>query len=397
MMQATWLEKYESWMTRKGTIVKGVPRRPMSPATVSVKVRSIKEPMKALGFLNGNGLPTTNTRKLREITIKELIGWFEKTFPDMGFENPTKWNYHVRGIHKLVDYVRFEVRDKHQRPVLVEDDIVLLKKQLSYAPEEPSTFDLSGDFLNRLDHKFLPWLKDRCPRTWALAAFLTYTGMRRSEVYGADVGLKTGTIIRLDDGRVRVTRKRSKGKAQTTENRLIPQAEQVLKDWIRIRKKLGLESKALFVTTQAGDRWDNDSQTLNRILRLRAKESGFFVGTCNENGDFATKELKFFSSHTIGRRSFITRGAHAGVAEEDGMVMSGHKDPRQYRKYVRVDPDSASHRVTAALAAYSNGNGEASDQVETGSLKDMIMTAIRELSPEDKKALGMDILKEVMS
>lgn len=386
-MTAPWPQQFEQFLLARGVMVADIPRRPMSRTTVPGRLRGIRVPMTELGYIAANG---KNPKPIRDLTSREVIAWMEATFPDRGYTLPNKWNYHVRALHNLAWFMHWEVKDRRGEPAWSTDDVKLFHSRLTYATNEVEDFELSEAFIRRLDDKFLPWLHDRDPYCWAIAAFITHTGVRRSEAYGANASLEDGTIVRKPDGRVRISRKKDKGRQRHTTYHLMPKAEEVLEEWLRLREELGVTDPALFLTTQSHTRWDDESQTLNRILRLRARESGFFKGTCNDDGDKATGEIKFFSTHTIGRRCFITRNSSAGLDEDHGMKLSGHKDPKQYRKYVRVSADDAS-RIAAGLLE-AKANGAAADQGVKVDVKDLFRQ-LSELPQEERQELGLMLLR----
>lgn len=360
----------------------------MSPNSARARLTSVTKFMTELSYI-GRG-----SKAIRDLTPEELIVWINREFPDGGWDKPTTWNFYVWGIHKLADFLRYEVKTKRGRPVFSKDDHKLIKEEIMLRPvdkDEPPK--LSKDFINRYE-KFLDWMKGENPHVYAFARWSYLTCMRFSEVAKMDAGLMTGSGIKQADGTLKVEGKRDRGRKAIREVPIGMTAKAHLKWWMGYRKRNHIEHEALFVTARHLIRWV-DPTGYNRSLRRLAKRSGMFKGTIDpKTGDHPTGELKLIKSHWMGRHAGATSLGYAGADLKLIKRQTGHKriDILDGR-YINID----SKDVAEQLDSFRNSHGSTSDQVEPGSLKDMIMTAIRELSPEEKKALGMEILKEVMS
>ena len=357
-------------------------------------MKPIKKMAMDLGFM-GNG-----SRKIREITPQDVLAYLVKRWPDLGYEDPNNWNNSARAFKTFGAFLHFEAKGLKGQPAWTLEDLAALQKEVRLRSERKrDPPELSEDLITRWE-QLLEIIKKEDPYIYGMAAWSYYTCMRYDEVRRMNQDLETGSAITQVDGSIEVDGKRNKGDKAFRKVPIRSEAKNVLTWWTKYRKANGITSEALFPAGQTGERRSVSSSTYNRRLRLLARASNLFKGTCNDKGDNPTGELRLLKSHTIGRHAGATVLAHGKASEKDIQRQTGHKDRKILDRYINIDSASVSRRLQESRTAWKkNGNDSSSDQVEVeaGSLKDMIMTAIRELSPEDKKALGMEILKEVMS
>ena len=387
MANRPWYEDFSSWMLKRGILVRDVPREPMSESTVRVFTNTVKKAMRKVKVLG----PKNEVRlRLREITPDHLINYFDVAYPKGPRGHESGWSHDARALKKFAEYLHWGTKWR-DRTIFSKKELKRVKESIYSVTVQVDKPDLTEEFLNRYEHKFLPWLKEHRLHLWGPATFMLLTGLRIHEVSGIDVGLKKGSMIRLGNGDVEIEGKAIRGQKRHDPITLIDDAERHLKEWTRLRKTLHVESVALFPNLSGG-RLPIEGG-FNRAIRRAAKTSGLFEGDHDEEGNHATGELAMLHSHAIGRASFITRNTHDKVGTFDGMKLSRHKSIDVYQGYVRTDAKSAARRVTEARR---NGHDIHSDQVD-GSLKDMIISAIRELPPDEKKDLGRALLQELMA
>jgi hypothetical protein len=260
-----------------------------------------------------------------------------------------------------------------------------------YTVIEPVNDDmvLTEDFLDRYENKFLPWLKEQDMRTWAPAAFLFYTAFRFHEMAGMDAGLKTGTVTRNADGTVTIIGKRRHGIHSVDVQELLPEAEDVMKEWMDHREQNGIKFEPLFINSRGG-RVGNEA--FNRNLRRRATISNFFKGGMTQKGsrlvDPPHGEIKLIRSHVVGRKAAITSNVNSGVGIEDGMAFSRHRSAQIYMDhYVKSDPHAVASRIHNAR------NGK--DGTPKHDPKETANAILSEMSPEEKKEIFLALASEV--
>lgn len=359
-MTAPWPQLLERWMLDRGTLEDGVPIKPMSPQTVTNRMKPIRKMASDLGFL-GKG-----SKSFQSMRPKVLCGYMKMRFPDGGFKKRNAWNTYARALKTLGAYLHFEARGRHNEPIWSAQDLEVLRDCVKIKADRRSTPpSLSEDLIRRWE-TLLDYIKVKEPETYAFAAWSYHTCMRYDEVRKMDLGFETGSAILLPDGNLEVDGKRSKGEEAKRKVPLQDEAREVLKWWKRYRKKNGIECVALF---PAGGRWSHwerrsvHSTTYNRRLRLMARDSGLFRGTCNDKGDKATGELKLLKSHTIGRHAGATVLAHGGGSLIDIQRQTGHRSAKILDGYINVDPKSVAKRLGGARTAW-RGEGVSADQVE---------------------------------
>lgn len=381
LVSTPWFKEFESWMARRGILVRGVPREPMSATTVKVMLSTTKKCMRRVGALGEKDEVLT---RLRDIRPDHLVGYFNVAYPKGPRGQEAGWSHDARSLKKFAEFLAFGATWRG-RPVFSKKDLERTKREL-YAVSVPSMLpDLTEEFLGRYQHKFLPWLKENRPFLWGPAAFAFYSGLRIHEISGIDVGLKTGTMVRLGDGSVRVTGKGHRGQKRQDPIFLIDEAERHLKAWEKVRKDLQADGDAMFPNTRGG-RLPIEG-AYNRALRMAAKASGLFKGDCDFQGNHATGELVLFHSHVLGRASFITENEHRKVGIFDGMKLSRHRSIASYQRYVRTDARSAARRVSEARS------GNLFDQVyDSFSVAHDLLTG---LTVEDKKAILRELVGEL--
>ncbi len=352
-MQEPWTSKFEMWMRRKGTIVRDRPTRSMSPTTVKARFTVVKRAMRDLGWLGPND---EVLQDYRDLTPDVLISYFDLRWPEGSEGVESTWNHYSKGLKKLAEFLRYEVKYRG-KSIFSKEDLKVVNLGIYTLAETPEDdMVLTDDFLGRYENQFLPWLKKEDPRTWAPAAFIFYTALRIHEAAGIKVGLKDGTMIRKNDGTFDVYGKRKKGKVTKDNIDLIPEARTVLEQWSRIRKKLHINSEWLFVTARDGKLPLQGG--FNRKLRCRAEESGLFTGTVSkahgQRGHGATKELKMIRSHVVGRKAAITINVSKGVSDVDGMKFSRHKSFQVYKDhYFKGDSKGVASRIHEARNGYN--------------------------------------------
>lgn len=379
-------------MLRKGVLVRDVPRNPMSPATVRVHLNRVKRCLKVVKVLGPDDQVLVLSREIRP---EQLTSYFDKAFPKGPRGQENKWSGEAVALRKLAEWLHFDAGWRGN-PVFSKAELKQIRMDIyQVSIPKPKKAKLTEEFLDRYEFKFLPWLRDTKPFLWAPAAFMFFTGLRIHEVAGIDVGLQTGSMILLDNGNVNVRGKGTHGEIRDDELPLTDRAELHLKEWARVRKKLHVDGPVLFSNTRGGRLQVEGA--FNRALRLAAKRSNLFTGDVDYNGNHATGELKILHAHSIGRAAFITRMTHDNINPLKGMKLSRHRKIEVYQGYDRSEAEAAVKDVNEAARLRLNGNGTSSDQEETGSLKDMIISAIRDLPPEEKKDLGRALLQELMT
>lgn len=393
-MSIPWPQLYQGWMESKGVIRGGVlkdgvvqggtPRDPLSKNSSKARTQSVNRIMGDLGYIGRGSKP------VRDVTPQELIGWIVKKFPDGGWNEPTRWNFYVWGIHKLSEFLHYELKDRKGRPVFSAKDLYDIKEGVRLRPvdkDEPPT--LSKDFIQRYE-KFLTWLKSENPYLYAVGMWSFLSCMRFDEVARMDGGLKTGSAIRQADGTLEVEGKRDRGRRVKRDVPVGKDADAHLKWWMGFRRRKGLDAEALFVTSRTHTRWTT-SVVYNRQLRRYANQSGLFKGSCDYKGDAATGELELIKSHWMGRHAGATALGYGGADIILIKRQTGHK---------RIDIlDGRYLNLDAAEVAKSldkhrggNGNGGSSDQVDKDSLAKEILA-----DPELRQAIIQQIREEVLA
>lgn len=371
MAKKPWYDDFGSWMKRRGTLDKitKLPRRGMAKSTVQLYLLHSKKAMRVVGVLGPKNQVIVRIRRIRP---RHLIKYFKIAYPD-GYEGvESKWHHEARALRKMAQWIYFDVK-RRDKPVWTKDDLELVQREVYTVPiPKPAKPDITEDFLDRVEHKFFPWLKENKPFLWGPTGFLFYSSDRINEVAGMDVGLESGTVIRLANGDVEVEGKSESGIKRFDITTLTEEAEAHLIEWEKVRAAMPPnfhESDALF-PNKWGGRLGIQSN-FNRNLRKAALASGFFTGTCDKNGNHYTGEIALFRSHIIGRAASITRMAHDGVEMADRMRISRHRDPAVHLGYTRVDTKAAASRASAAARKRLNGNGNSMPKEKGNPLDDM--------------------------
>ena len=359
-MTAPWPQLVERWMLARGTLEDGIPIKPMTPQTVTNRMKPLRKMAADLKYL-GKG-----ARSIREMRPKELCRYMARKFPDGGFRKRNAWNTYARAFKTLGAFLHYEAQGRHGQPAWTAQDLKVLRDCVKIkADRRSSPPSLSEDLIRRWE-KLLEIIKVKEPETYAFAAWSYHTCMRYDEVRRMDLGFETGSAIVLPDGTLEVDGKRSKGEEAKRKVPLQDEARQVLKWWTRYRKKHGIESVSLF---PAGGRWGHwerrsvSSTTYNRRLRVLARDSGLFRGSCNDKGDRATGELKLLKSHTIGRHAGATVLAHSGGTLIDIQRQTGHRSAKILDGYINVDPKSVAKRLEKVRSIWK-GDEDPDDQVD---------------------------------
>lgn len=386
-MANPWTSLFETWMRQKGTLVRNRPTRPMSPTTVKARLSVVKRAMRDLGWL---GPKDEVLRDYRDLTPDVLVGYFDMRWPDGVEGNESTWNHYAKGLKKLGEFLHFKASYRG-RSIFSEEDLRFVNRNIYTVGETPKDdLVLTDDFLNRYETKFLPWLKERDPRTWSVSAFLFYTAFRIHEAAGMRMGLKEGTVIKKADGSLDVYGKKKKGHVSRDNVTLLPEAEEVLEEWLRMRKDLGVDSPFVFVNSRDGPVPLQGS--FNRLLRMRAYESGVFKGTVStehgRNGLDPTGELRMIRSHVVGRKAAITINISKGVGDVDGMNFSRHKSFKVYKDhYFKGDSAGVASRIHEAR------NGK--DGTAPHSPEETAMALLGDMTVDEKKALLRALIAEV--
>jgi len=377
----SWIEDFEKWLSRRGILVRDTPREPMSPLTVRDHISRIKRSMKLLGALGPNEEVLI---RAREFTPDLLISYFDKAFPNGPRGNEVKWTAMASSIRKLAEYLHFQYKWRG-RPVFSKKDLKQVRDEVYRVSAPKKKVVLSDELLDRYELQFLPWMKENNPVLWGPAKFMLLTGLRIHEVAGINVGLKTGTMIRLRDGDVEVTGKGKNGQKSCDIITLTEEAEQHLKEWSTIRENLDIDQPALFPST-TGRRIPLGY--FNRQLKKAAKSSGLFEGDCDINGNYATGELPLLHAHNIGRAAFITNMTRDNINPIEGKELSRHKSLEVYAGYSRTDTRSAARRVSLARKTRKNETNVLED--DYNDIVDMILE-----DPKLKKILLSRLLKDI--
>lgn len=353
-MTAPWPQQFNDWMLTKGVIRGKRPRDPLSKNSARARLFTVNRIMNELGYIGKGAKP------LRKLSPKELIKWMNKEFPDGGWDRPSRWNYYIWGVYKLSEYLRYEVMDWRGKPVWNKDDLKFLKEELALRPlDEDEPPKLSKDFIKRLE-QFLDWTKKKNPFVYSFAFWSYLSTMRFDEIARMDAGLMTGSAIKMPDGTLKVEGKRDRGKRVVRDVPVGELAKAHLKWWMGWRKRNGIDGQSLFVTTRTHGRW-NDSANYNRQLRLLAKRSKLFKGTCDSKGDHPTKELILIRSHWMGRHAGATALGYRGGDLKLIKRQTGHKriDILDGR-YINID----AKEVAKQLDDCRNGNRLSPEQFD---------------------------------
>lgn len=387
-MTAPWPIQVEQWMRERGTLDDGVPRKPMTEQTVTNRMKVIRRVASDLGFLSDGARP------LRDLRPRFLVDYIGRRFPDGGYEDRNNWNNHARALRTLAVYLHHEVRGSKGRPAWSARDVERFMSSVKVRTERrtrPPT--LSEEFLRRWEN-FLEYVRDLDPCNYAFAAWSYHTCMRYDEVRRMDVGLRTGSAILQADGTLEVDGKRNKGEPAPRTVPVRAEAREVMSWWMDYRERAGLTATALFPAGQTGTRRSVSSSTYNRRLRLLARDSGLFDGTCNDRGDRPTGELRLIRSHTMGRHAGATALGHSEAALIDIQRQTGHRDPKILDRYINVDAGSVSERLQAHRSAWK-GEGFPYDQDRDVDGLALVNGVLAGLSLEDKKAVLRDLVSEL--
>ncbi len=345
--------------------------------------------MKAMRVMKVIGPDDEVLIRFYEITPEHLIDYFRVQYPKGPEGNESVWSHDARALRKLAEWLHYDANRK-KNPVFSEEDLKRVKRDV-YAVNIPrkKKIVLTEEFLDRYEHRWLPWLKEHDPILWGPTAFIFYTGLRIHEVAGMDVGLESGTVIRQPDGDVEIKGKADKGIKRFDTITLLEEAEDVLEEWINMSRGLFPDSIILF-PSHRGCRLPLQG-AFNRNLRRRGKESGIFKGDVDVEGHHATGELKLLRSHVVGRKAFITYNHHQEDANlTDIMTLSRHRDVEVHLGYVHTDTKSSARRVHASRHRKVNGGN--SDQVVKVDVKDLLRQLL-DLPREEREQLGVMLLR----